>query len=161
MPTGNETLTVKKMKAEIAKKRQSKGTVSQPPEVVSETVQQPVDNYYSKIDELQPTGQKPTTSRGCTKLRTQSSQEVIKDIFIKRSLNVLNNQNEELLIGYLTDLDFTVGQVEQAVDDLLAAARREGVEPPKRLEWWINAVIERQSDATARRLEGSGSPAKP
>lgn len=161
MPTGNDTLTVKKMKAEIAKKRQSKGTVSQPPEVVPETVQQPVDNSYSQIDELQPTGPKPTTNGGCTKRGTSSSQEVIKDIFIKRSLNVLNNQNEEMLIGYLTDLDFTVGQVEQAVDDLLAAARREGVEPPKRLEWWINAVIEHQSDATARHLEGSGSLAKP
>ena len=73
----------------------------------------------------------------------------------------MNNQNDEMLIGYLTDLDFTVGQVEQALDDLLAAARREGVEPPKRLEWWINAVIEHQSDATARHLEGSGSLAKP
>lgn len=161
MPTGNDTLTVKKMKAEIAKKRQSKGIPIQPPEVVAQAVQQPVDNYYSKSDELQPGEQKSTTSEGCTKHRTASSQKVIRDIFIKRSLNVLNNQNEELLIGYLTDLDFTVEQIEQAVDDLLAASRREGVEPPKRLDWWVNAVIEYQSDATARHLEGSGSPAKP
>jgi hypothetical protein len=161
MPTGNDTLTVKKMKAEIAKKRQSKGIPIQPPEVVAQAVQQPVDNSYSQIDELQPGGQKSTTSEGCTKHRTGSSQQVFKDIFIKRSLNVLHNQNEEMLIGYLTDLDFTAGQVEQALDDLLAAAKREGVEPPKRLEWWINAVIEYQSNATARHLEGSGSPAKP
>ena len=161
MPTGNETLTVKKMKAEIAKKRQSKGTVLQPPEVVAQPPKQPVDNSSSQTDEIQPGEQKSTTSKGCTKHRTGSSQKVIRDIFIKRSLNVLNNQNEEMLIGYLTDLDFTVGQVEQAVDDLLAAARREGVEPPKRLEWWINAVIEHQSDATARHLEASGSHAKP
>ena len=161
MPTGNETLTVKKMKAEIAKKRQSKGIPIQPPEVVAQAVQQPVDNYYSKSDELQPGGQKSTTSEGCTKHRTYSSQKDVKDIFIKRSLNVLHNQNEELLIGYLIELDFTVDQIEQAVDDLLAASRREGVEPPKRLDWWVNAVIEYQSDATARHLEGSGSPAKP
>jgi len=161
MPTGNDTLTVKKMKAEIAKKRQSKGIPIQPPEVVAQAVQQPVDNSSSQIDEIQPGEQKSTTSEGCTKHRTGSSQKVIRDIFIKRSLNVLHNQNEEMLIGYLTDLDFTAGQVEQALDDLLAAARREGVEPPKRLEWWINAVIEHQSDATARRLEGAGSPAKP
>ena len=161
MPSGNDTLTVKKMKAEIAKKRQSKGIPIQPPEVVAQAVQQPVDNYYSKSDELQPGGQKSTTSRGCTKHRTYSSQKDVKDIFIKRSLNVLHNQNEELLIGYLIELDFTVDQIEQAVDDLLAASRREGVEPPKRLDWWVNAVIEYQSDATARHLEGSGSPAKP
>ena len=161
MPTGNDTLTVRKMKAEIAKKRQSKGTHVQPPDVVPQTPQQPVDNSFTQIDEIQPTDPKITTSRGCTKHRTDSSQQVFKDIFIKRSLNVLNNQNDEMLIGYLTDLDFTVGQVEQALDDLLAAARREGVEPPKRLEWWINAVIEHQSDATARHLEGAGSPAKP
>ena len=160
MPSGNDTLTVKKMKAEIAKKRQSKGIPIQPLEVVAQAVQQPVDNYYSKSDELQPGGQKSTTSRGCTKHRTYSSQKDVKDIFIKRSLNVLHNQNEELLIGYLIELDFTVDQIEQAVDDLLAASRREGVEPPKRLDWWVNAVIEYQSDATARRLEAPASPVK-
>ncbi len=107
MPTGNDTLTVKKMKAEIAKKRQSKGTLVQPPEVVPQTTQQPVDNLYSQSDEIQPRDPKLTTSRGCTEHRTYSSQQVFKDLFIKRSLNVLHNQNEEMLIGYLTDLDFT------------------------------------------------------
>lgn len=153
MPSTNETITVRKMKAEIAKKRPQKGTPVQPPEVVAQAPLQPVDNLYSQSDEIQPGEQKLTTSEGCTEHRNG---------YINILKVVLNNQTNDFeLLKYLIDCDMTPAMVELAVNDLTAAARREGVQPPGRLDWWINAIIEHRSDALTRHLEAPASPVKP
>lgn len=123
MPKDGQSITTKRIKADIekAKQRRSKASQSQPPEVVSESQHQPVDN---SLKLQHPEVVQVTTSRGCTELKKNTYKENIKDS------NVLNN---EMRIE-LKKLGLTDEQIDLNLDVLLEAYRTEGLTPnPDRL----------------------------
>jgi len=130
MPQGKDTMTVKKMKEEIAKKakpKSSKPTHIQPLEVVPQATTSPVDNSAL----IQPPEVvRSTTSRGCAEHILNTSSMSIKENISNNLNTVLNNQNRvELRKAGLSDVE-----IEDNLEHLLAAYEAEGLTPnPDRL----------------------------
>jgi len=121
MPKTGETVTTKRMKEEIAqaKAKRSKGTHTQPPEVVPHAQPQAVDNSVH----AQPFGVSGTTYRGCTEHKEHSIREdVYKDSLLRI---VMHNSDIDLLI----EGGLTIEQVAENLDILLPLYRAEGIEP--------------------------------
>jgi len=152
MPKSGQTRTVRQMHEQIAKAK-------------SKTVDKTVDNS-SHTNNLEVVNVGELHSQPNHNLEVVYNplniiyKEYIRLINIRLSI-VLHNQNEIELLKYFVDGDITPAMVDLAISDLLAAAGREGVEPPKRLEWWMHSIIEHRSDALTRHLEASTSPVKP
>lgn len=121
MPEGNETMTVKKMKEEIAKttkKKALKPAQVQPLEVVSEKplaqppeVVQPTDLHIQPPEVVN-----PTTSRGC-------AEHIFNNIY--KDSSVLNNQQVERL----KQAGMTTEQIRAATETLLPIYQAEGLTP--------------------------------
>lgn len=110
MPQPGESITVKKMKAEIEahKKKQKKPPVAQPPEVVQppSSVAQPFEGVSTTSKELC-----KTSERGISK--------------VIRQLDVLNNQQIKKLI----EAGMNEQQIQEAADFLLPIYKAEGLTP--------------------------------
>lgn len=139
MPKDGQTITTKRMHAEIeqAKKRRSKASQSQHPEVVSES-QHPTINQHPVI---QPKAPFPTTSEGCTEHKNKGYIEDIKVDSIKEVKYVLHNQGRaELRQSGLTD-----EQIDTNLAHLLDAYQAEGLTPnPDRL---VTEILQLSRDA--------------
>ena len=142
MATKEDSLTVKKMKAEIAKKKQPKGTHSQPPEVV----QQAVSEVVKEASHSQPGDTNLTTSEGCVERKNKVFKDSIKESKVKKELNnkspygVLNNfEVEELKAQGLTD-----AKIAEALDVLLPAYKAEGLNPTSRL--LVDSILQLNRD---------------
>ena len=123
MPQGNETLTVKKMKAEIAKKRQPKGRSLTTSEVVnvegSHSQPTTVDNSLHS----QPQRLYPYTTPEVVQNAKKEHKEVIYKEYLKDNLLVQLRQSG------LTD-----DQIASNLEHLVAAYQAEGLTPnPDRL----------------------------
>lgn len=136
MPKDGQTITTKRMHAEIeqAKKRRSKPTHSQPPEVAHEDSQkvadQPVDNLSICNPQRLPNVQLPEVAR-------TNKEQYIKSI---KDTCLSNQMRIELKKSGLTD-----EQIDTNLDALLDAYRTEGLTPnPDRL---VAEILQLSRDA--------------
>lgn len=136
MPKDGQTITTKRMHAEIeqAKKRRSKPTHTQPPEVAHEDSQkvadQPVDNPSICNPQRLPNVQLPEVAR----TNKEQSIKSIKDTCLSNQMRI------ELKKSGLTD-----EQIDSNLDALLDAYRTEGLTPnPDRL---VAEILQLSRDA--------------
>jgi predicted transcriptional regulator len=125
MANQNDSLTVKKMKAEIAKKSKPKGTPLTTPEVVNGTVQEVVNEGSHTQPYTQPNEVVENTKNtvlGEVYKGNSLKEELIKEKSIWTVL--CNSEVEELKSNGLTDTDITEG-----LDILTAAYKAEGLTP--------------------------------
>lgn len=137
MPKDGQTITTKRMHEQIeqAKKRRSKPTHSQPPEVAHEdtpeVAHEPVDNLSICNPQRLPNVQLPEVAR----TNKEHSKEVIKG-----SICLSNQMRIELRQSGLTD-----DQIDTNLEHLLTAYQAEGLTPnPERL---VTEILQLSRDA--------------
>lgn len=125
MANPNDSLTVKKMKAEIAKKSKPKGTPLTTPEVVNGTVQEVVNEGSHTQPHTQP-NEVVENSKNTVLGEVYKGKSLKEDLIKEKSIwTVLSNQDiKELKDHGLTNRDITDG-----LDILLAAYKAEGLTP--------------------------------
>ena len=132
MPKTGQTRTVQKMHEEIAKagkKRQSKATHIQPPEVVPQSVTKPVDN---SVQIQPPEVVQDTTPRGCIEHTKEHSIEVVYKGYLTSNLLVqlaehgIDRQTAEDNLAHLLEayrIEGLTPNPDRLVDEILQLAK--------------------------------------
>lgn len=143
MPKSGDTVTVAKMKEQIAKKKQSKASNTLPSEVANEEPShrqpEPVDNSAHRQPERQP----PEVAR------TQKNIGIDKvlNLFLRKGFNVLSNQE----IVEVVAEHATVAELETLMDQLSERYASEGLALPTDGAVLADDLMSLQADQVAAR----------
>lgn len=143
MPKSGDTVTVAKMKEQIAKKKQSKASNTLPSEVANEEPShrqpEPVDNSVHRQPERQP----------LEVARTQKNIGIDKvlNLFLRKGFNVLSNQE----IVEVVAEHATVAELETLMDQLSERYASEGLALPTDGAVLADDLMSLQADQVAAR----------